>query len=840
LTVVKAALRALYRCRWWALGNAVAVVWLTGLAIAFLSPVLARGDALGPYDLLHALGLTHTLHPHVHNPVDSDEIQEFIPWQVLAWRQVHAGQVPLWDPFNLLGMPYGFNFESAPFGLTTAIGYAFPLALSHTATVASRLVLAGTGAFVCGRVLRLPLLAAVAGGTVFELSGALTVWDGTFRTGAYCFIGWVLAASVALLRGRRRIVTGVCLALALALVLVAGDPQVDFLVLVFLGIFVAVVCSVRLHRDRGASRRATRRTVWRACIDHLLALVAACALAAPAYLPSAQLLARSARASGPYVTALPTVELTHLIFAGYDGVATTTASQLGSANVFNGTVYVGGIALVLALCALAWWRWRPEVVALTACTVLAIVALFAPPVVTAMRHLPELKVFSIDFATTLLDYGLAMLSAFGVAALARNQLTGSTAGAGQVAALPRPQSVRDAALRLLWIGVVVLVVLVAALGIRLWIGTPGLTNVQARVRAASFLWPSVSVGASAVVGVALIWVRRREPNAGNRAPMRWVWSAAVVVLLLIETAFLFVSGAWTGSSTSSPLVIPRPVARIAHAAGGGLVGIGSCVENAFPDLGVMPNANILYGLKELTEYDPIIPNTYYSSYGTLAHTSKMPLVPHVFCPAVTSTRIARFYGVSDVLEPAGGPALRGATLVASVGGESLYAVAGSSRATLVPLDRTGGTAAEVASASGQRLAPSYFTSSGALALRVDAQVDSLLVLRVTDVPGWHATIDGRPIPLHSYGGVLMAARVPSGRHIVQLTYWPSLFRDGLFVSLVMAVAIVCLLVVAAVSRRRRRGRNAKFADLADASASDRAVSFATGSTNVLDGDIGAV
>lgn len=825
---MEAARRAIVRRRGNVLPDGVAVVWLVGAAVAFLAPALSHGAALGPYDLLHALSLTHTAHPHVHNAVDSDEIQEFIPWQVLAWRQVHAGQLPLWDPFNLLGMPYGFNFESAPFGLTTAIGYAFPLALAHTATVAARLVLAGTGCYVCARVLRLGPLPAALGATVFELSGAFTVWDGTFRAGAYCFAGWMLAASVVLLRGPRRLIPGLCLTLGLAAVLTAGDPQVDLLLLAFLAVFVAVVSVVRVHRGRATDHSLTRHLAGRSVLDHGLAVLGACALAAPAYLPSAQLLARSARSSGPYVTALPPVELTHLLFAGYDGVATATASQLGSANVYNAAVYVGAIALVLALCALAWWRRSPEVVALATCTVLALVVLFAPPVVTAMRHLPELKVFSIDFATTLLDFGLAMLCAFGAAALGSGRLGGEpsseaqrpplaasgNAGTGQPAprgrsrtASPTPQAVRGLALRLFCAGTVLLGALVAALGIRLWLGEAGLTGIQAHVRTASFLWPSISIATCAVVAGAMVWARRRAAADGVGGRRHWAPTAAVAVLLLVETAFLIASGAWTGSSTPAPLAVPRAVATIEHAAGPGLVGIGSCVENAFPGLGVLPDANIIYGLDELTEYDPILPTSYYASYGKLAHTSGKPLVPHVLCPAVTSTRIARFYGVSSVLEPAGSRGPAGTSLVASAGGESLYAVPDAGRATVVPLGRARGGAIAVAGGPAQQVVPSSFTGSRTLAVHVRTKTPSLLILRVTDVPGWHATMDGRPLALRSYGGVLMAATVPAGHHLVVLSYWPPLFRDGLLAAGVAAVAVLGLLVVACVRRgRRRNGR----------------------------------
>ncbi len=47
------------------------------------------------------------------------------------------------------------------------------------------------------------------------------------------------------------------------------------------------------------------------------------------------------------------------------------------------------------------------------------------------------------------------------------------------------------------------------------------------------------------------------------------------------------------------------------------------------------------------------------------------------------------------------------------------------------------------------------------------------------MPGWHATIDGRPLALKRYAGVLLEARVPPGRHTVVVRYWPETFTEGL-------------------------------------------------------------
>jgi len=802
--------------------EAAALAWLVGVAVAFLAPALSRGSALGPYDVLHLLGVTSTAHPAVHNAVDSDEIQEFIAWQALAWHQVHAGVLPLWDRFNLLGMPYGFNFESAPFSLTVALGYAFPLGLAHTATIAARLVVAGTGAYVLCRMLDLDVPAAVLGATVFELSGAFTIWVGTYEAGCYCLLGWVLAASVALLRARRRALPAALLALSLALAFAAGEPQVDALVVAVLAVFVAVVALSR--RRQGIW---TRRLAGRVVLDHLLALAAGVGLAAPLLLPAGQLLFGSARSTGPYVSALPPHEIIHLLFASYNGVPTTLATYIGPNDSYVSTLYVGAVALALALAGLAWVRRRPEALAFGILVAGLVVALFFPPVVTVLRHVPGLRVFRLALATTPLDFAFSILAAFGAEGLlagrrvrrargAAGEPAGAVVPAGSGAPPEGPvagdRAVHRWADRLFVAGTVFLAITLGVFEVRLGVSAGHLKPAQVSIRQASFVWPIISVGVCALVAIVRAvtgdgaggHLRDGRDVAGprhaaalsgtvERAARALAGRAGLTLLVAAQAAFSIVSGAWWLSSTPDPLPVTPAVAALAHAAHGKLVGFGTCAENAFPDLGVMPDVNADYGIAEMTDYDPIIPKTYYASYGTLTRGPRAALVPHVFCPAIRSVRVARAYGVADVLEPPGAAGPAGTREVAVVHGEGVYAVPGAARVTASPAGRNGATVRAARESVG-----------GTWQVRVAARARSTLLLRVSAVPGWQATLDGRPLALRRVDAVLLEAVVPPGRHLVVLRYWPSLLTVGLVVCAATAGLLLGALGWEEWRRRARR------------------------------------
>jgi hypothetical protein len=826
------------------LTEAGAVTWLLVCAAGFLAPALSHGTAIGPYDLLQLLGLTSVAHPLVHNADASDQIQQFIPWQILAWRQVHAGILPLWQPFNLLGMPLALNFQSAPFGLANVVGYAFPLQLAHSATVATELVLAGTGSYVLGRTLRLDVLPAVMGATIFELSGAFTIWLGVYVADVCMLVPWVLAASAALSRRPRgrRAAPAVLLALGLALVFAAGEPQIDAYVVLFVGVFAVVVA---LGRRRTLQRRtdqdaAAPRSVFAALLAHLGALVAAAGLVAPIYLPGSQVLALSTRVHGPFVSSLPPHDLTHLLFAGYSGVPTNPASIIGANNLYVSMLYVGSIALVLALVGLVWIRQRPEVRAFLLLALVLLVVLFMPQVAAVMRHLPEVKVFRLDLGTTFLDLCFAMLAAFGAEALlATRRLTAGPMVPGSTGLDPLVPQWTD---RLFVLGTACIVLGLAVLEVRLGIGLGHLKPAQSSVRQSSFLWPTIGIAACALVGAAR--VASRAPSAAHvaRGAMQRALARAsalasgrggLALLVGIEAAFSIVSGAWFVSSTPDPLPLTPAIAALQRDVGGKLVGMGTCAQlHAFPDVGVMPNVNAAYGIDELVDYDPIMTTQYYGALGGLLGTSRRPPAgtDSLFCPKISSIQMARFFGVAYVLEPTGASGPPGTRLVAKIRGEGLYAVPRSGRATLVPLPYgTGGgegtrwsTIWEGTAAGPPTVQRSLESTAGTWRIEVDAHARSLLVARVTAVPGWHATIDGRPLRLRTYDTVLLAAVVPAGHHVVVLHYWPGLLHTGLVVAAASAAALACALAWSLWRRRRGVDAAAPFMSL-----QPRAVSPAT-------------
>jgi uncharacterized membrane protein YfhO len=55
-------------------------------------------------------------------------------------------------------------------------------------------------------------------------------------------------------------------------------------------------------------------------------------------------------------------------------------------------------------------------------------------------------------------------------------------------------------------------------------------------------------------------------------------------------------------------------------------------------------------------------------------------------------------------------------------------------------------------------------------LAIESAGDGLLVVSQPFYPGWRATVDGKPVPVHRVDYLLQGVRVQAGSHRVELSY----------------------------------------------------------------------
>lgn len=690
------------------------------------------------------------------------------------------------EPVQRRGSPLAFNWQSASFSVPSIVGYLVPLRLAYTAGVVATLVIAGTGAYVLGRVLGLGFLGSLMVATVFELSGPVVVWLGYPQSEVLAWGGWLFAAGVLVLRGRRRAASVALLAVVLACSVYSGHPET---LAVTIGAFVVFVLAVLVLRDVAPRFGLEGGPIRRPVLDLAIGSVLGGALAAPLLAPAVQITLASVRTTARSVTPPPLHNLTYFLFSGYDGVSVAGNYGFGESFYYDETAaYVGVIAVVLAVVGLTYAlrrRWT-YVLAIGVSLVAMLALVFAQPVIYGIDPIPRVGQLNLLRALMPAVLLVAVLAGVGADALARR---------------PTERGVR------LWYlaGFTVAAVIVARLwGVERTTGLPKIDRAFAlHVRSDSFIWPVACLA----VGWALSAVLFLRPQWG-----RWV----VVALVVMESAFL-VSAGYTQIGSSATGATPTPaVTALSSRVGSAIVAGGIRGPYNWCDLGVPPESNIFFGIHQLNVYDPIVPKSYFDEWLTSARTPAGSADLDLFCPQVATINAARRFGVGYVLEAAGHPGPPGSVFVTRIdvptiakprygafsqaSSEDLYRIPGSWLASAVAPGRSGRE--PPADAPGTDVPVDQHDPSE-WRMTTDFSTERVLHLHLTDYPGWSATIDGRPLPLRTLAGTMLEATVPSGRHVVVVRYWPATFRLGLWLCAAAAVVLGGWIVVD--ERRLRRG-----------------------------------
>ncbi len=247
----------------------LAIAVLALLPFLFFWPVIFGGATLVPADNLLAWEPWSDLvvgpgAPVPHNELLSDLVLENYVWKLFIRESLAAGEIPLWNPRILAGVPFlaaGQHSALYPFSL---LFYVLPLARAYGIFSALQLALAGIGTYLFCRSLRVRPGAALVAGVAYAFSSFMVVSVAfTMMIAAAAWLPWcLLAAEMAIRRvvapgGRMRdgapwMVAG---ALFLGVQVLAGHVEITYYVLLILA-FYALWRLVGVWRVR-------RRLPWR-------------------------------------------------------------------------------------------------------------------------------------------------------------------------------------------------------------------------------------------------------------------------------------------------------------------------------------------------------------------------------------------------------------------------------------------------------------------------------------------------------------------------------------------------------------------------------------------------
>jgi hypothetical protein len=720
-----------------------------------------------------------------------DTLLYFWPVYQATAARLADGVLPLWNPYQLCGIPWIATLQAGVFYPPHALYVLLPLHVAFMASNVLHLVLMAVATAIFVRRLGLGAAAALVAAVVFTLRGVVPTLQ--FSPNHLEAIAWLPVGAIACVElverpGRRAMAL---LAGATGMSLLAGYPQPTvYAVYTWATLWAALVLDAR----------PDRRMLVRAGLGFAVAVGLGALVAAVQLLPAVELTRLATRAPR---------ELEERAMFPISAAFTPALIPLRFGAIV-GTPSSWGVA-VLALVPAALFATRRRVVAWWAVAFAIATALAAlgdlTPAFAAYKRLPGLGWFrNPSRLLTVTELGVALAAAFGLDAI----VGPSTARRRRIAAV------------------------VAVLG------AAGLVRLANDGWAPADAFSTVVARAGAVAVAAALAVMARP--AARRAGLVALTGLALVEMSTMPWGKLRLP--YAASDVARLREHETTLRAIAGTAGHDRVwrhGAALLPENGLK----LPT---LYGLRAINDYEPLnlarqADVLTYLSEGAITRdrppwlfagevTTLTP--PPGIAPPATRRRLIDLMATRFFVVPAGSragdPALsafieRGGFVMAT-DGERFKVFANPSavpRAFVTYRTRRAPPAAELlpalsrrdfdpllesfvegdplpAAPAAPRGHPATFVRDDEAEVELEATLErpGLVVLADSFYPGWHATVDGRPAPILATNHLFRGVPVDAGTHRVRFVYAPASVRIGA-VSSALALAVLVWLYAAGSS-----------------------------------------
>lgn len=339
----------------------------------------------------------------VKNPITTDVVSFTYPMRTLAVELLKRGELPLWNPYILTGVPLLANFQSAPFTFTNIFYFVFDKVTAWSLQVISQHFFAIVFTYVLLRKWGLSKPSSLFGGLVFAFSGFNLIWSQwNSHTLSASFIPLLILFTDRFLTEGNGLF-GVLFSLSLFVQILSGYPQVTF----YTALAVALFCVVNFKRDVLLFKRLVLLFVFA-----LLGL----GLAAFQIFPAIELLGQSQRAVEPLeksLAFLPWSKIITFIAPDYFGNH-ATKNYWGPGDYTTTTGFVGVIAFVFAFYALKFFKEKRVLFAFLLLLVSLVLSFPTPPAVLIWsKGFFGLQAASMHRALVLFTFSVSLLSSFG-------------------------------------------------------------------------------------------------------------------------------------------------------------------------------------------------------------------------------------------------------------------------------------------------------------------------------------------------------------------------------------------------------------------------------------------
>ena len=695
-----------------------------------------------------------------------DAIQYFYPTYELAWKMLHAGELPLWNPYMFGGMPLmGAHQHALLYPPTLLIIWLFEPRAGFNMDFALHYAAAGYFAFLYLRRVSGSWSVALALAVSAELMGLLHLNPdhiSILRAGVWLPLSlWLMAR----LFDRASLVRAIHLGLCLAMLPLAGHAQMAFYsTMLLIGYF-----GYMLLMSEPASR--PRTLAWAA-----LSAALAFAIASPQLIATAELATLSSR------TSLSFEEFTS---------GSIDPAMLGGllypalyANPYR--FAIGAFVLMMALAAGVRLVMRRDKLAVFWTLVGLVAAALALgehlPGYALMSRVPGYNLFRCPERL----WYIVQLAALTLCALGLRDI------------LREPRIEGRWYLRWLAAGTCVMA-LVPLAGSALFRPEHGAVDVA--YASGAVILPLVLAMAS--LG-ALYLIVAREGRARTAALL------ALAALFAVEGFSIRpdIDG-WNEYADAVALERPKGyLSQVAALVQDSRVGF---YQSSYKEMGVSIAAPLMHEVRMLGGYDPLAPRKYIETLGyetttSLGSESVIRLLQEGGMLRGLAVRALVLCKLNaDEIKSAHGYQYE--TYMRTHGGKcALYKNnAALPRAYIVHKGNAMKKDAEIffdpwaAVAAGASIESERAMN---VRIRVDSPEDgAYLVLADQFYPGWEASIDGAPVDIIKANAILRAVRLTPGAHAVSFTYWPPAIHAALMLMVVAYLAAGALLLFVSIRGR---------------------------------------
>ncbi len=788
------------------------------LSTLFLWRPLVTGQVFLPTDLSYKYDYMWIGHePPAGTRIDqnhtvSDVSDYFYPSVTYAIERLRGGHFPLWNPYILTGTPFFAAGQPAVLDPVNIVAFLAGPRDYWTWAAWLRLALLGFTTYGFMRALGRNAAAGIAAGVVFMLCGFAVVWLNYAITWSLVWMPALFWASTRLLQTGQLPWVGLT-GVSMGALLLGGHPETQFLC----GLLWAAYIVYALFVLRASSRQ---RLAGFGQVTAAGAL--GLGIGAVQFVPTLDFMlssgafgARSTHVQ-PFNMGETALRFLSQLFPNWTGtpLADTYWVQPELTNFNEQTGYIGMLAVGLGLLGVAsMWRRDRLVPFFALCSVLALLLAIRAPGFHLVKALPVLSAGHGVRWLLVVSFFEAVLAGYGVEALMK-QSSGS-------------RRLRDSGL---WLASGALAAFSIMLGIYLGIRdlswdrawNPMLSHVDmARLLYPAQLannWPLVFLG----LGTLLVLARWRGLIPAAALPV-------LIVGLLYADLWTFGHG-YNPTTPREAIMPPTQVTRYLaeHAGHDRMAGTINLLR---------PNVAMLFGLRDLRGYEPIVDGTFADLYEDFYHQLRTPVFDvqrkqdlELTAMEQRQLNIAGVRYIATVRKPRVDGSARPYTFILQEQRAALYenleafprayvvfgsrVVPNTDEATAAlrspELDpgRTLVLAAgdEIAAPSGLDRTTTPVTWLADEPERVELEVTlpqaGWLVLSDNFATGWEAILDGNPAPLLRGNVAFRAVAVPAGTHRVSFHYRPSVVYIAATISALSTTIALALGLLHLIRRPR--------------------------------------